>query len=39
MLYDQIGEFDSLGIDDKVKWEKVAGEEVNKAVVALKAQG
>ena len=38
MLYDQIGDFDSLGIDDKVKWEKVAGDEVNKAVGALKAQ-
>ena len=39
MLYDQVGDFDSLSIDDKVRWERVAGEEVNKAVVALKPQG
>ena len=39
MLYDKIGDFESLGGEDKVKWEKVAGEEVKKAVGALKAQG
>jgi hypothetical protein len=39
MLYDKIGDFDSLAGNDKAKWEKVADEEVNKAVGALKAQG
>jgi len=38
MLYDKIGDFDTLDVDDKAKWEKVAGEEVNKAVGALRAQ-
>ncbi|KAH0847788.1 hypothetical protein AYO21_03995 [Fonsecaea monophora] len=39
MLYDKIGDFETLGVDDKAKWEKIAGDEVNKAVRALKAQG
>ena len=39
MLYDRIGDFESLRGDDKAKWEQVAGDEVNKAVGALKAQG
>lgn len=38
MLYDRIGDFGALDMDDKVRWEKVAGEEVSKAVGALKAQ-
>ena len=37
MLYDQIGEFEALDVSGKAKWEKVAGEEVNKAIGALKA--
>lgn len=39
MLYDKIGDFEALAGEDKAKWEKVAGEEVSKAVDALKAQG
>ena len=39
MLYDKIGDFEALDVDGKAKWEKVAGDEVNKAVSALKAQG
>ena len=39
MLYDRIGDFEALDISDKAKWEKVAGDEVSKAVGALKAQG
>lgn len=38
MLYDKIGDFEALGIEGKAKWEKVAGEEVNKAIGALKGQ-
>lgn len=37
MLYDQIGEFEALDVTGKAKWEKVAGDEVNKAIGALKA--
>lgn len=37
MLYDQIGEFEALDVNGRAKWEKVAGEEVNKAIGALKA--
>ncbi|EXJ86268.1 hypothetical protein A1O1_06638 [Capronia coronata CBS 617.96] len=37
MLYDRIGDFEALDRDGKAKWEKVAGDEVNKAVHALKA--
>lgn len=37
MLYDQIGEFEALDVNGKAKWEKVAGEEVSKAIGALKA--
>lgn len=37
MLYDKIGDFEALDVDGRAKWEKVAGDEVNKAVNALKA--
>ena len=37
MLYDKIGDFETLGVDGKAKWEKVAGEEVDRAINALKA--
>ena len=37
MLYDKIGAFEVLDDDDKAKWEKFAGDEVIKAVNALKA--
>lgn len=36
MLYDKIGDFVELDTDDKAKWEKVAGDEVQKAIIALK---
>ena len=36
MLYDKIGDFEALDLEGKAKWEKVAGEEVNKAVTALR---
>ncbi|ETI27116.1 hypothetical protein G647_09798 [Cladophialophora carrionii CBS 160.54] len=39
MLYDKIGDFEALDVDDRSKWEKIAGDEVNKAVNSLKAQG
>ena len=39
MLYDQIGDFEALDVEGKAKWEKVAGDEVSKAVSALKAPG
>jgi hypothetical protein len=39
MLYDRIGDFESLDTIDKAKWEQVAGDEVRKKVGALKAQG
>lgn len=39
MLYDKIGNFDALLGEDKAYWEKVAGDEVSKAVSSLKAQG
>jgi hypothetical protein len=35
-LYDQIGDFEALGVEGRAKWEKVAGDEVDKAVVSLK---
>lgn len=38
MLYDRIGDLESLGVEGKAKWEKVAAEEVNKAVHALKRE-
>lgn len=38
MLYDKIGDSGALDGDGKAVWEKVAGEEVNKAVNALRAQ-
>ena len=38
-LYDKIGVFEALDVDDRAKWEKIAGDEVSKAVSALKAQG
>ncbi|KAK4940903.1 hypothetical protein LTR10_019056 [Elasticomyces elasticus] len=36
-LYDKIGDFEELDRNNKAKWEKVAGDEVQKAIVALKA--
>jgi len=39
MLYERIGDFNTLEDDQRSKWEKVAGEEVGRAVVALKAEG
>ncbi|KAJ9664661.1 hypothetical protein H2198_000007 [Neophaeococcomyces mojaviensis] len=36
MLYDKIGDFEALDLEGKARWEKVAGEEVNKAVLALR---
>lgn len=39
MLYDRIGDFETMDVDGRAKWEKVAGDEVSKAVSALKAQG
>lgn len=38
MLYDKIGDFETLDVDGRAQWEKVAGDEVTKAVNALKAQ-
>ena len=35
-LYDKIGDFEALDVEGKARWEKVAGEEVTKAVGALK---
>jgi hypothetical protein len=35
-LYDKIGDFEALDVEGKARWEKVAGEEVMKAVGALK---
>ena len=37
MLYDKIGDFEALDLNGKTQWEKVAGEEVDKAVTALRA--
>lgn len=37
-LYDQIGDLEALGLEGKAKWEKVAGDEVNKAISTLKRQ-
>ena len=37
MLYDKIIDFEALDLDGKTRWERVAGEEVNKAIAALKA--
>lgn len=37
MLYDKIGDLRTLDGEGRAKWEKVAGEEVSKAVSALKA--
>ena len=39
LLYDRIGDFETLQDDQRQKWEKVAGEEVGRALVALKATG
>jgi len=36
MLYDKIGDLEALDVEGKARWEKVAGEEVNKAVLALR---
>ena len=37
MLYDKIGDFEALDLEGKARWEKVASDEVNKAVFALRA--
>lgn len=37
MLYERIGDVEGLVDEQRSKWEKVAGEEVGRAVVALKA--
>lgn len=37
MLYDKIGDLEALDLHAKTQWEKVAGEEVDKAVTALRA--
>jgi hypothetical protein len=37
-LYDRIGDLEALGMEGKAKWEKVAGDEVNKAISTLKRQ-
>jgi PHD-finger len=34
-LYDQIGDFEALGIEGRAKWEKVASNEVGRAVANL----
>ena len=36
MLYEKIGDFEALDLEGRAKWEKVAGDEVNKAVTALR---
>lgn len=38
MLYDRVGNFEALDLDSKAKWEKVAGDEVTRAVERLKQQ-
>jgi hypothetical protein len=35
-LYDKIGDFEALGVEGRAKWEKVAGDEVDRAVATLK---
>lgn len=35
-LYEQIGDFEALGVEGRAKWEKVAGDEVDQAVCGLK---
>ena len=35
-LYDKIGDFEALDIEGRAKWEKVAGEEVSRAIGELK---
>lgn len=35
-LYDQIGDFEALGIEGRAKWEKIAGDEVDRAVATLR---
>ena len=37
MLYEKIGDFEALDLEGKARWEKVAGDEVDKALVALRA--
>ena len=37
MLYDKIGDFEMLDDTDRSRWEKVAGDEVQKALGAMKA--
>lgn len=37
MLYDKIGDFEALDLEGKARWERVASDEVNKAVFALRA--
>ena len=35
LLYDKIGDFEALDIEGRAKWEKIASEEVNKALQGL----
>ncbi|RMZ76248.1 hypothetical protein DV738_g5065, partial [Chaetothyriales sp. CBS 135597] len=39
MLYDRIGDFETIDMIDKAKWEQVAHAEVEKAVGSLRADG
>ncbi|KPI37083.1 PHD and RING finger domain-containing protein [Cyphellophora attinorum] len=39
LLYDRIGDLEHLQDEQRQEWEKVAGEEVGRALVALKAHG
>jgi hypothetical protein len=34
-LYEQIGDFEALGVEGRAKWERVAGDEVDRAVTRL----
>ncbi|KAL9621885.1 MAG: hypothetical protein Q9160_003706 [Pyrenula sp. 1 TL-2023] len=38
MLYDRVGNFEALDLDSKAKWEKVASDEVSRAVERLRHQ-
>lgn len=35
-LYDQIVDFEALGVEGRARWEKVAGDEVDRAVAKIK---
>ena len=38
MLYDRVGNFEALDLDTRARWEKVAGDEVMKAVERIRHQ-